>query len=87
MTWTILPVFIERRDFLAVKRVGDQAANAEAAISRISWVIAAWRALSYLEREFAEQFGGVVLGGLHCDHARAVLGGLGGEDQLVNVDG
>ena len=41
--------------------------------------------LVVFEREVVEQLGGVVLGGLHRDHARAVLGGLGGEDELVDL--
>ena len=41
--------------------------------------------LVVFEREFADEFGGVIFGGLHRDHASAVLGGFGGEDQLINV--
>src|SRR5690606_36036960 len=37
------------------------------------------------EREVAEQAGGVVLGGLHGDHAGRVFGGLGREDELEDL--
>jgi hypothetical protein len=41
--------------------------------------------LVVLEREVAQELGRVVLGGLHGDHARAVLRGLGREDELVDL--
>ena len=56
---------------------GSGAMNWAAAISRISWVMAAWRALLYSSVRSPSSLVGVVLGGLHRDHAGAVLGGLG----------
>src|SRR6478736_8229273 len=82
MTWTILPwlLMTEKRRGWVFKSVGREGRGGDLEDFLRDAGLAG---LVVFEGEVADQLRGVVLRGLHRDHARAVLGGLGVENQLV----
>src|SRR6478736_1484421 len=82
MTWTILPwlLMTEKRRGWVFKLVGREGRGGDLEDFLRDAGLAG---LVVFEGEVADQLGRIVLGGLHRDHARAVLGGLGVEDELV----
>src|SRR5450631_2712383 len=87
MTWTILPVFILGKCGSAgvdwkIKLRGRELRGGDLEDFLRDAGLAG---LVVFEREVAEEFRGVVLRGLHRDHARTVLGSLGVEDFVINL--